>query len=100
MSLVIKIVGLVNGEGSAFDGQYVVEYDPSRDGVEPGTDRPMMCHLVTTPDVEGAQVFDSVSDVHRLWTQVDSREPLRLDGKLNRPFTAFTIEVIGQGTPE
>jgi hypothetical protein len=50
---VIRIVGLINGGTSAFDGQYVVEYDPGRDGVEP-MGRPMLCHLVTTSDVRSA----------------------------------------------
>jgi hypothetical protein len=46
----IRILGLVNGGRTAYDGQYVVDYDASRQGFEQGTGRPMMCHLVATPD--------------------------------------------------
>lgn len=88
---VIRIIGLVNGPATAFDGEYVIEYDPSRDGVEPGTGRPMNCHLVTTADQEKATRYDMVEALE-LYRAVDPRDPVRPDGKPNRPLTAFTIE--------
>ena len=96
---VIQIVSLADGTPTAFAGQYVVEYDPSRDGTEPGTGRPMMCHLVTTPTLADATRF-SRDDVFRVWKQVDHRHPEREDGLPNRPLTAFTIAVldVGQAT--
>ena len=51
---VIQIASLIDGTRTPFDGQYVVEYDPGRQGFEPGTGKPMLCHLVTTPDIESA----------------------------------------------
>jgi hypothetical protein len=90
---VIKIIGLVNGGATAFDGQYLQEFDASRDGVEPDSGREMMCHLVTTPDISEAKVFADVIEVHRLWVTVDEREPVRPDGQPNRPLTAFTVMV-------
>jgi hypothetical protein len=90
---VIQIIGLVNGGATAFDGQYLKEFDASRDGVEPISGRVMMCRLVTTPDISEAKVFADVIEAHRLWVTVDEREPVRPDGKPNRPLTAFTIRV-------
>jgi hypothetical protein len=87
---VIKIVGLANGEPSVFDDQYIVEFDPGRDGTEPGTGRFMRCHLVTTPDIREATVFDAM-DAIKLWRSVDPREPTRPDGKPNRPLTAWSV---------
>ena len=91
MSVVMKIEGLINGGSTAFDGQYVVEYDPCRDGREPETGRVMMCFLATTPDKNNASRFAGVSEARELWAAIDQRTPLRPDGKPNRPLTAFTV---------
>jgi hypothetical protein len=47
----ISILGLVNGGKTPYDGLYVVEYDASRQGREPGTGKPMVCHPYTFRDV-------------------------------------------------
>ncbi len=52
----------------------------------------MMCHLVTTPDIEQATKFEGV-DAFVLWRTPDPRAPVRDDGKPNRPLTAFTVEI-------
>lgn len=88
----IRIIGLVDGQPSAYDGQYVVEYDPGRDGVEPGSGRPMLCHLVTTPDRAAARQL-SFREAMELLRLVDPRRPVRPDGRPNRPLTAFTVEM-------
>ena len=90
MSTVIKVIGLIGGGTTGFDGQYVVEFDPCRDGVEPLSGMSMMAHLVTTPDIERAAKFDTI-EAFELWRSVDTRAPTRPDGKPNRPFTAFTV---------
>jgi hypothetical protein len=89
---VIQVVNLINGGRSAFDGQFVVSYDPSHPGVEPGTGRPMLCHLVTTPNVDEATRFTKI-EAMELWRSVDTRNPVRPDGRPNRPFTAFSVEI-------
>jgi hypothetical protein len=89
---VIQIVNLINGGRTAFDGQYVVSYDASRDGVEPSSGRPMLCHLVATPNLDDAARFTS-GEAFELWRSVDTRNPVRPDGRPNRPFTAFTVEI-------
>lgn len=35
MSAIIQLVGLASGEPTPFDGQYLVEYDPTRPGRSP-----------------------------------------------------------------
>ena len=88
---VIKILGLCNGGETGFDGQYVVEYDPARDG-EDKRGLPMLCHLKTSPHEEEAARY-TTEEAFELWRAVDPRVPVRPDGKPNRPLTAFTVEV-------
>ncbi|UQX13410.1 RNA-guided endonuclease TnpB family protein [Candidatus Mycobacterium methanotrophicum] len=89
---IIRIIGLVDGTPTDFDGQYVVEYDPSRVGAQPVTGRPMrLFHLVTTPDIGRATRFALAEAVH-VHRAVDRRDPTRADGELNRPLTAFTVD--------
>ena len=87
----IRIVGLADGVPTAFDGQWIVEYDPSRDGVDPGG-RPMRCHLVTTPNRDEAKEYTGLGAIE-VWRAVDTREPVRPDGRPNRPLSAFTVEI-------
>jgi hypothetical protein len=87
---IIRVLGLVNGPTTSFDGQYVLEYDAGRDSREPGTHNLMTCHLRTTPNPRQATQY-TTEQAHQLWTQTDPRNPTRPDGKPNRPFTAFTI---------
>lgn len=79
--LVIRILGLVDGTPTDFDGQYIVEYDPSRVGIQPVTGAPMpVFHLVTTPDISRATRFSS-SEAVDLYRAVDHRNPTRADGQ-------------------
>ena len=89
---VIIVRGLINGGATGFDNQYVVEFDAGRDGIEPLSGLPIICHLVTTPDIDKATRFPFAEAVG-LWRSVDPRIPVRPDGKPNRPFTAFSIEM-------
>lgn len=90
---VIRIVGLVDGTPTDFDGQYIVEYDPSRSGTHPVKGEPMpVFHLVTTPDIRRATRFGG-SEAADLYRAVDGRSPIRADGQPNRPLTAFTADI-------
>lgn len=90
---IIRIVGLVDGTPTDFDGQYIVEYDPSRVGTHPVTGRPMpVFHLVTTPDIRRATRFVA-SDAADLYRAIDRRNPTQANGEPNRPLTAFTVEL-------
>lgn len=95
--VLIQVIGLTPARGAtAFDGQYVVEADVARDGVDPLTGREMVMHLVTTPDPEQAARFTSAQALD-LWRSVDPRRPQRTDGRPNRPFTAFSIALVNAG---
>jgi hypothetical protein len=100
--VLIRIIGrregglygaLTNGSSSCFDGQYLVEYDPCRDGIDPETGQLLNIHLVTTLCVFQATYY-SLTQVVELVNRVDTRNPLRADGKPNRPFTVFSVELV------
>ncbi len=88
----MQIVGLVARPPTPFDGQYVLEYDPERNGVAPDG-RLMSAHIVTTKDVGRARRWATGGEALAFWRQVCQREPTRIDGKPNRPLTAFTVEI-------
>ncbi len=90
--LVVKIIGLVNGEPTSFDGKYLKEYDPSRDGKGPNGEE-LRAHIVVTEDRAKAKKFKDVAAFRELWMRIDPRQPYRADGKPNRPLTAFNVEV-------
>lgn len=84
--LVSAVFGRVPTE---FDGQYVVEYDPSRPGKSP-SGQPLIAHLVVTPDIHKALHLD-FADACLLWQKSYG---LRDDGEPNRPLTAFSVEYV------
>lgn len=86
----IRIVGLVNGGTTLVDGQWLVEYDPTRPGVDP-LGRPMLAHIVCSPDPGRAVRFASAAAAHRLWTLTSGRT--RPDGQPDRPLTAFNVAI-------
>lgn len=89
MSVVIKVVGLGGEFETAFDDQYLVEYDPSRPGVDP-EGHLMLARVVTSPDRSKAREFETVKEAIDYYRQSHGVRP---DGKPNRPLTAFTISV-------
>lgn len=93
MSYGILIHGLISGFRTAFDGQWLAEYDPERNGVDPVGGFPMNAHIVTTDDPRKALAFEDVAAAWETWTRQCKRTPLRPDGKPNRPLTAFTVAI-------
>ena len=94
MSPVLRIVGSVaGGEPCPFAGQYVVEYDPERDGLDPHGRR-MTAHVITSPRRADALEYPSTIAALEAWRRVSARAPVRPDGKPNRPLTAYTVEVL------
>ena len=87
-SVGLRIVGLISGQPSSIDGQWVVEYDPTRPGTDPNG-RPMTAHVVCSPDPARAHRFATVDDAHTYWRTPSGRT--RPDGQPDRPLTAFTI---------
>jgi hypothetical protein len=87
---VLRVDRLARGLATAYDGQYVKEYDPNRNGKSPdGQD--MLCHLVTTPNLADAMKFADQQAARQRALEVDKRAPTRPDGQPNRPLTAFNI---------
>ncbi len=89
---IIEILGLVDGSPSPFDRQFLVEFDPDRPGVAPDG-RPIIFHLVTTPDRTKARTFAEGNEAIEFWRQVSRDDPTRPDGEPNRPLTMFTVSI-------
>jgi hypothetical protein len=78
MSVVIQILDL--------NGSYVQEY--TADGFEG-------CgYLKVTADIREAKQYPGIKDVLEEWKRVSTTHPVRLDGKPNRPLSAFTISTV------
>lgn len=88
--IVIRVIGLVVGHPTAFDGQWLVEYDPTRTGVSPDG-IPMTARIVTTADRSAARRFVDAADAFAEWTRTSGH--IRPDGQPDRPLTAFTVEM-------
>ena len=87
MATVLRIIGLSTGEPTEFDGMLVAAYDPTwwrPDGSYDGG------ILEVTDKPDRAMVFpDAVTAIEK-WREAYG---VRLDGKPNRPLTAFTVSV-------
>jgi hypothetical protein len=96
MSYVIRLVGLAAGEPTSLDGQYLVEYDPDRRGVDPAG-RPMLAHVVCTPNVAEAKRYTTPREALDEWRRPSMRWPdegrFPPDGRPNRPLTAYTVDI-------
>jgi hypothetical protein len=85
----IRIVGLVNGEPSEYDGTYVIDYDPTPRVDHEGE----FVHLIVTQNKAQARQFQTYAQAVAFY-QSPSRAGLpREDGKPDRPLTAFSVEV-------
>ena len=89
MSHILRLIGTVAGVPSPFDGQCVVHYDPTP--IARG-EQPI---LVTTPFELMAKRFDTAADAIAYWKT--DYGGYRDDGKLDRPLTAWSIEVADIG---
>lgn len=88
----LRLICLASREPTPYDGEFVKEYDPSRDGVDPVTGEVTRAHIVTTPN--RAEALDvPASELVELLIKVDEREPVRPDGKPNRPITAWHMQL-------
>lgn len=92
MTCVIKIIGMAAGITTAWDDQYLVEYDPAL--------RPIniiQAHLVTSPNVADAMRFIDTEHAYAFWNW--SRGVRKHDGKPDKPLVAFNVlvEPVEQG---
>lgn len=93
MAFLMRLESLMDGTQTPFDGQYLVEYDPERDGVDDHGE-PMDAHLVTTADPAKAKRFEDLIEFQHTWALVCQRRPVRYDGKPNRPLTSFMVSTV------
>lgn len=85
MSHVIKVLGLADGSWHAQEDTYLQSFDPdAHDG---------RGDAELTDDLAAAMRFENAVEAMRLWQTQSTVQPTRLDGKPNKPLTAFTIEV-------
>lgn len=90
--MLIQLVETAWGLPHELAGQYVVSYDPDYhlpDGTYDGG------NLICTPDPQQATLFRP-AEAHAMWTASPKCpcHALRLDGKPNRPLTAFTVRMM------
>jgi hypothetical protein len=83
----LQLIALSNDGPTPNDGEYVVEYDPVP-RMAPGGE---FIHLVTTPNRDDARQFPTVEAAMECWRSTSGR--FRPDGKMDRPLTAYTVEV-------
>jgi hypothetical protein len=88
----IRILGVNGGESTEFDGKWLAEYDPTRQGRSPDG-RPMIAHVRVVDDPKNAMVFPTTSEAFQCWQKEDG---IRDDFKPNRPLTAFSVEFINE----
>lgn len=98
--VVILLNGLAQGGESPFDGKFVVEYDPAR------FERNIIgAHLLTTQDQRLAREFTSMEEAIAYWRALRPAGTLppglqaRVDGRPDRPLTAFSVEIIDNLDP-
>lgn len=83
--IVVQIAGLISGKSSPFEGQWLVEYDPTRPGRSPAGS-PMHAHIVCSPDRSKARRFADIAAVHR-YVYAESGRPYPRD----KPLAAFNL---------
>lgn len=73
---------------AALDGEpmYLCSYDPDARGGEGA--------VVWTDDLGAAQRFPSVFEAGEEWRRQSTVQPLRRDGRPNRPLSAFTVTFV------
>lgn len=82
----IRIVTGANGMPTPHDGRYLFSYNPDTVYGD--------LAMVSTPDLGKARRFTDLSAAHDLWAAVSQRQPVRPDGRPNRPITGLTVEII------
>lgn len=92
MAVVILLVTYADGHTTPVDGQYLVDYDPT--WLDIGEYGLLIKTLKTSPDIADAKRFDDAGAAFECWRMVSPNNPMRPDGKPNRPLTAFTVELV------
>jgi hypothetical protein len=86
MSVVIRIHGWANGLTCHVAGQWIKSVDVQK---APLTEE----WLITTTDIMRAYRWEDKREALETYYEVLESDPIRPDGKPNRPLTALTIEI-------
>ncbi len=89
--IVVRLLGRYDMQPTPADGEFVVEYDPRLEWDLQAGDRTFK--LATSFRIEEARGFDSAAEAFRYLQQVCPNEPVRRDGRPNRPLSAFHMEI-------
>ena len=84
-AVTIKLIGLVSGGPTEFDGKYLVDYDPTP--LDSGD-----VLISVSEDPAGARKFTTAAEAMEVWRGVSLKGP-RPDGEPDRPLTAFSVEI-------
>ena len=84
----LKIVGLISGDPTEYDGKFLVDYDPTPQTDEGGE----FVHLIVADRRQDARQFDSMQAAMELYLAPSTKGP-RADGEPDRPLTAYSVEV-------
>lgn len=86
MPKIIKCCGYATPQPCPFEGQFLEWYDPDLPGEG--------ALAGFTRDASKAKTFPDGAAALEEWRRVRSVDPVRPDGKPNRPLTAFTVELV------
>jgi len=85
MTVVIMAVGFANGQYCSHEGQWVQSFDhDAYNGRGFG---------MFTNEIEKAIQFKDLEEAMTFWKKQSSINPIREDGKPNRPMTALTVTI-------
>lgn len=85
MSVVVRIMCGPGGSATPHDGRYVVRWNPHTPyGV---------CRVDSTDDIRQARRFANAAEALAVWNTVSHVDPVRFDGKANKPLAALTIDI-------
>lgn len=82
----VKALGFARDKPCSFAGQFLEWYDPDADENGP--------IAAWTSDLDKAKKFETTEDALAEWHRVRTVDPVRPDGKPNKPLTAISIEIV------
>lgn len=96
MAHILKLLGLINGPETSHDGRYLKAYDPEwlDAPIRDENGERLIRTLETTDNIAEAIQFATAGDALECWRKISPNRPVRLDGKPNRPLTAYTCEMV------
>lgn len=81
----IKIVGFANGKPCSEAGSYIKNFDAE---AYPGRGS-----VLLTWSADEAKRFNNQKQAFEFWQTQSKKEPIRPDGRPNRPLTAYNVTV-------